>query len=380
MYSLHGYGQMLADAPRMQPYTSALRRVVKPDSVVLDLGCGPGVFALLACQLGARRVYAVEPDSVIEVAREAARANGFADRVEFFQQMSSEITLPEQADVIVSDLRGVLPWYQQHIPSIIDARTRLLAPNGTLLPRRDILWAAIADTPDRYQELTGPWQAHGFDLSAATRVITNTWRKTRIESDELLVEPSRWATLDYTEVESPDLRAEICWQAARPGTAHGVAVWFDSVLTDDIGFSNAPNAPESIYGQGLFPFSHPVAVSEGDRINVTLSADFINDDYVWRWETDFFDAGEGATPKTSFKQSTFFGVPLSPSQLRKRANTFKPAVNNDGSILQFVLSQMDGMNSVETIASELAKRFPHRFGNADEAFDFVAETSQKYSV
>ena len=76
MYSLHFYGRMIADAPRMDAYAAALRQTVKPDSVVMDLGCGPGVFALLACKLGARRVYAVEPSNVIGLAREAAVANG----------------------------------------------------------------------------------------------------------------------------------------------------------------------------------------------------------------------------------------------------------------------------------------------------------------
>src|SRR5689334_18780923 len=104
MYSLHFYGQMLADAPRMDAYTAALRRAVQPDSVVLDLGCGPGVFALLACKFGARRVYAIEPDSVIGVAREAAAANRCC--IEFFESLSTEITLPEPATVIISDLRG----------------------------------------------------------------------------------------------------------------------------------------------------------------------------------------------------------------------------------------------------------------------------------
>jgi len=138
MYSLHSYGQMLGDATRMEAYTAALRRAVKPGSVILDLGCGPGVFALLACQWGARRVYAIEPDNVIELAREAATANGFADRIEFFQNFSTDITLPEKVDVIISDLRGVLPWYRQHIPSIVDARNRFLAPDGVLprLPSR----------------------------------------------------------------------------------------------------------------------------------------------------------------------------------------------------------------------------------------------------
>jgi type I protein arginine methyltransferase len=370
MYSLHSYGQMLADTPRMQAYTDALRRVVTPGSVVLDLGCGPGVFALLACQLGARRVYAVEPDNVIELAREAAKANGFADRIEFVQKMSTEITLPEQADVIVSDLRGVLPWYRHHIPSIVDARKRMLAPNGTLLPCRDILWAAIVEAPDRYQEIVGPWKTHGFDLSAAARVVTNTWRKSRIEAHELLVNPSCWTTLEYREIESADVSAEISWQAERPGTAHGIAVWFDSVLMDDayarIGFSNAPGAPELIYGCGLFPFPGPVTVAEGDRINVRLSADFVNGDYVWRWETDF--------PSMSFKQSTFFGVPLSPAQLRKRANTYAPVLNELGLITRFVLAQMDGRNSIEQIATKLSEQFA-----VDEALTFVAEISEKYS-
>src|ERR1051325_5003793 len=140
MYSLHFYGQMLADAPRMDAYAAALRRTVQPGSVVMDLGSGPGVFALLACKLGARRVYAVEPDSVITLAREAAAANGFADRIEFFENLSTEIAVPEPATIIVSDLRGVLPWYEQNVSSIIDARKRLLARDGVLIPRRDILW------------------------------------------------------------------------------------------------------------------------------------------------------------------------------------------------------------------------------------------------
>ena len=68
-----------------------------------------------------------------------------------------------------------------------------------------------------------------------------------------------------------------------------------------------------IYGQGFFPFSQPVTISEGDHIDLRLAAKFVQDDYVWRWDTDFKDQ------KTSFKQSTFYGVPLSQAQLRKSA-------------------------------------------------------------
>ena len=318
MYSLRFYGQMLADAPRMDAYAAALRYTVKPDSVVMDLGSGPGVFALLACKLGARRVYAVEPEGVITLARELAAANSCADRSKFFESLSTEIDLPEPATIIISDLRGVLPWFQRHLPSIIDARARLLARGGVLIPRRDILWAAVVEAPDRYEEIIGPWEHNNFDLdlSAGTRLVTNTWRKTRIKPEQLLSDPVCWNTVDYYEVDTPDIRAEICFHAARNGTAHGVAVWFDSELVGDIGFSNHPGAPEMIYGNGLFPFSEPVKMLEGERIQLRLAAKIIEDDYVWRWDTDFF-ARDHQHPKASFKQSTFFGVPLSPAQLRK---------------------------------------------------------------
>ena len=311
MYSLHFYGQMLADAPRMEAYAEALRRTVNRDSVVMDLGCGPGVFALLACKLGARRVYAVEPDNVIGLAREAAAENGFADRIEFFEKLSTEITLPEPATIIVSDLRGVLPWFQQNISSIIDARNRLLAHDGVLIPHRDILWAAVVEAPEQYAELVSPWQNQfDLDLSVGTRFITNNWRKTHIKPQQFLTEPVCWNTIDYHEIENRDVRAEILWRAARNGTAHGFAVWFDTDLVDGIGFSNHPSSPRMIYGQGFFPFSQPVAISEGDRIQLRLAADFVQDNYVWRWDTDFMDG------KAGFKQSTFYGVPLSTAQLR----------------------------------------------------------------
>jgi len=72
-----------------------------------------------------------------------AAANGFTDRIEFFQNDSRKTELPERVNVIVSDLRGVLPLYDQLIPSLEDARRRLLATGGIMIPMRDTLKAAV---------------------------------------------------------------------------------------------------------------------------------------------------------------------------------------------------------------------------------------------
>lgn len=381
MYSVSGYGKMIADAPRMDAYVSALRQAVKPGSVVVDLGSGPGLFALLACQMGARRVYAIEPDNVIEVSRQGAMANGYQDRLVCIQDFSTCVTLPEQADVIISDLRGVLPWFQQHLPSIVDARRRLLKPEGILIPQRDVLWAALVEAPETYSEIVGPWENNRYrlDLSSARRFVTNTWRKLRVNPEQLLVKPNRWCVLDYSKVENPDIKGEIFWTIAEARTAHGLLVWFDSELLEGIGFSNRPGDPELVYGNAFFPFSYPLELVAGDEITVTLCADLLGDDYVWRWNTRVVNQQNPEPVKTSFKQSTFYGVPLSAERLRKQSASHLPVLNNEGAIERLILSRMDGKTALEEIAHQLIALYPGHFASYKSALNQVSQLSQKYS-
>src|SRR5580765_2934227 len=169
MYSLDNYGTMIADRVRLDAHAEALRRLVTPSTVVVDIGAGTGIMSLLACKFGARRVYAVEPSPAVQLLVEAARDNGFADRVVVLQQRSTEVTLPERADVIVSDLRGVLPPYGTHFADLADARARLLAPAGRLLPTRDTLWLAVLAAPEVFERRRSIWQSapEGLDLRSA---------------------------------------------------------------------------------------------------------------------------------------------------------------------------------------------------------------------
>lgn len=158
MYSLDVHGAMIADEIRTGAYARALEQTVRPGSTVVDLGAGSGIMSLLACKHGARKVYAIEPDEVIEVAKELARENGFADRIEFIRDISTKVTLPERVEVIVADLRGVLPLFHTHLPSISDARERFLAPGGTIIPRCDTLWAGVVESPEAVADLLGTWK------------------------------------------------------------------------------------------------------------------------------------------------------------------------------------------------------------------------------
>ena len=381
MYNVATHGAMIADEIRFSTHLEALRQSVTPGCVVLDLGAGIGLFSILACQMGARRVYAIEAAPAIEVGKEIARDNGYSDRIEFIQNLSTNVTLPEQADVIITDLRGVLPFCGNSIGSIIDARKRLLAPHGRLIAQSDSLWAVLVNAAEIYDEFTTPWtsKAHDIDLRAARHLVLNTWHKKHLASDELLVEPKCWANLDYTTIEKTNVHADINWTVEQTGTAHGLRIWFDTILAEGVGFSNAPTVAQTIYGSAFFPLLQPVALEAGDQVFVGIHADLMGYDYVWRWETKVTRGVAQATVVADFKQSTFIGTPTPLAQLVKRAYTYIPRLNDDGEIDSFLMTQMDGVTSLEELAEQIMERYPNRFAIANDALSRVADVVERYS-
>jgi type I protein arginine methyltransferase len=380
-YSLAGYGAMIADRVRLDAYVRALREGIRPGSVVLEIGTGPGVFAVLACQLGAGRVIAIEASPVIQVAREIAAANHCADKIEFIEDISTKVTLPVRADVIVSDMRGVLPLFEHHIPSIVDARRRFLAPGGAIIPRKDSIWAAVVEDPERYGKIVDPWErnALGQDLSAARRIVLNEMQKARFTRGQLLTQPRLWATLDYSTVEDHDIRGELSWTVQRGGTGHGIAVWFEAELADGVGFSNAPGAPEAIYGSMFFPWLNPVPLAAGQSVCVDLLAKLLERDYFWRWTTRIGSMDSSDKIITQFDQSLFQGSVLSPAVLQRGASTFVPRISEAGHLQQRALELMDGSASLEEIAKRLAAEFPSRFPAWQQALSYAGALSREYS-
>ena len=94
-YSLHDLGTMIdaSNGRRVEAYTQSLAQAIGPASMVMEIGAGFGFFALVAARCGARHVYAVEPNPVIQAGRELAEANGCADRITFIQGMSAAIMI-----------------------------------------------------------------------------------------------------------------------------------------------------------------------------------------------------------------------------------------------------------------------------------------------
>jgi type I protein arginine methyltransferase len=379
MYALRDYGEMIADRERFDAYGRAIAKTVRAGDTVLEIGCGPGVFAFLACQAGARKLYAIDSEEIVHFACELAAVNGFAERMEFIQSDSRKAQLPERVNVIVSDIRGSLPFFGHAIASLEDARQRLLAPGGRLIPQRDILKAALIEADDFYSKLVSPWSqsSPGLDLSPSLPLLLNGSYSSHFSSDQLLTDPQTWAMLDYSVGAKACAAADLSFSVSRAGTAHGVCLWFDTELIDGIGYSSAPGSRKTVYGQVFLPWLEPVAVQPAQQISMRLQANLVGEEYIWRWDTKI--CADAKSPARCFQQSTFQGANFTPEALRRRAAEFVPSLSEEGQADRWLLQAIDGKTSLQQMAQAAAQRFPAVFPRWEDALHRAAELARQFS-
>ncbi|GID30176.1 class I SAM-dependent methyltransferase [Paractinoplanes brasiliensis] len=131
---------------RVRAYRDAVDAAAR-GKVVLDIGTGrDALWAIRAAQAGARHVYAIEQQT--EAADQAARAvaaAGLTDRITVINGPSTDVSLPEPAQVCVSEIVGNIASAEGAVPVLADARKRLCTPDCAWIPFRIQTWAAAVD-------------------------------------------------------------------------------------------------------------------------------------------------------------------------------------------------------------------------------------------
>lgn len=394
MYSLLDYGKMLADRDRVWRYTTALERVVEPGSTVLDLGTGPGIFALVACRLGAAKVWAVEPAPVAELARRLAAEHGLADRIEVVEAPASQLELDEKVDVVVSDLRGVLPLAGRHLAVLRDVRRRFLRPGGRMVGERDRLFVTPIHAPELYERLTRPWDLdifgrdlealcgepsplEGLDLSIAKELALNGWLKQhqKLEGGAVLASSACWLELDYRRLEQDHGTGRAEFEVETAGVGHGLALWFEAELVTGLSLNTSPWQPPGTYGWVFLPWLRPLELAPGDQLEVDLQAVLTGADYVWTWTTRQLRGGVEAV---RFEQSSFYSEPISRQRLARRDAASRPRLAPAGEVARWALERFDGSRALGELAGQLAERFPDRFADSRTALDHLATLVELY--
>jgi predicted RNA methylase len=134
VYNELAYQFMANDNLRKEFYNKAIEKKVK-DKIVVEIGPGSQlIWTLLCVEAGARKIYAIEENEIAyEKAKQLAEHKGVTEKIELIRGLSTEVNLPELADICVSEIIGSI-GNSEGAASYLNDVKRLMKPNGVMIP------------------------------------------------------------------------------------------------------------------------------------------------------------------------------------------------------------------------------------------------------
>lgn len=299
--TLYGYADpaeqvaMVLDRVRVDAYARAIAAVVRPGDVVVDLGSGSGLLALLAARAGAATVYAIERTGAIELVRAHAAAAGVADRVVPLRADIAELDgLPQAPRVILGELLG------HFAPAESSHRLYRLAlgwarPDAVTVPGSYRLRFAAARPRGLAADLAALADVHGVALPLLAERLRRRVAFTRLAPDELC-----GPEVDGEEIAQRAPTPEQ-FVGSAPVTVDGpvtaIAVSFVATLAPGVELTSAVGAPRTSWVQTVFPIDPPLEARAGDQLTVELWPRVAFAAATWSWRVrrgDLVRTGDAA--------------------------------------------------------------------------------------
>jgi protein arginine N-methyltransferase 1 len=264
------HARLVGDLHRMDAFERAIRRLVRPGDVVLDVGCGTGILAMLAARRGAR-VHAVESMQVAHLARSLVAHNRLDIQVHHADVRALEPIEP--VDLVVSDFLGCFLVDDRMLP-VIAAAQRWLKPGGRFCPSEVRLWVAPAgDFALQNDVFSEPF--YGVDLSPAIGEGLRECTRGNLTPSSLMAEPQGYHT--YITPHATAFDQTLHFTFARAGRLRALAGWFEAQLAGDVILTTRPGH-ETHWMQHLFPLP-ATDVAAGHSLEIRL---WLADD-AWHW-------------------------------------------------------------------------------------------------
>ena len=259
---------MILDEPRTQAYAEAIAKVVGPEDVVLDVGAGSGLLALLAAKAGARKVYAVERTGMVEMIHKLAAENGVADRIEVLRSDLEDVKdLAEKPTVLISEMLGHFAHDEdQH--RLYQRALRLCAPNARTIPRSYKVSMAAGRPLDHDSDLDRLSDVFGVTMNELVQRLRHRVSIREVQPEDLMGPEARTESIPVAS-SVPDHFGVTC-KIEEDGPVTAIVTSFLADLADGVQIDTSAWSLTTHWQQVVFPIWPALECKEGDEVVVDI--------------------------------------------------------------------------------------------------------------
>ena len=267
---------IVGDSWRNEIYARALQQFVRPGMLVLEIGAGTGLLAMLAAKAGAQVITCERAPLIAERAQTIVAHNGLAERVTVIPKELSALRigfdLPRRADILVAEIvdnhllgESVLPLYAHACRNLLASSARVLPAN---IAARGMLVGGLAAGKNRMGEVMG------FDLSPFNVLSPSVLNSGAgggefvAHSDPIEVFRFDLKSSHHPERESRQLQVDV----TQGGVVQGFMQWNWMDFGAGITLENCPPL-KSCWWPIVHLFSEEIKVTTGEFLSLTVEHD-----------------------------------------------------------------------------------------------------------
>ena len=271
------HASMINDKDRNNFYFSALKSVIKTNSSIFEIGTGSGLLSIMAANLGAHEINTCEMNSIMaNTAIKVIADNNLSEKINVIQKKSNDIKVGKDinkpADVLVSEIFSSELLGEGVLPSLEDAKQRLISKNAKIIPEYGSIMISLFGGDDIGKNIYTE-KFENIKLKKFNSIIPKKYMLFREDLEiNLMTNAFEAFRFDFTNNSNfPPEDKKIKIETIKKGRSYGIIQWIKLGMYNGLKYENHPAnlTKATSWPKFLYVFDEPIELSIGQKVVIT---------------------------------------------------------------------------------------------------------------